>query len=91
VNLWGWKEAVPHTGILSFTADGLDCGELAAWLDRERGLMLRAGLHCSPSAHRRLGTFPDGTIRAGFGPFNTESDGDALVEAIRDAASGGLR
>jgi selenocysteine lyase/cysteine desulfurase len=91
VTLWGWDEATPRTGILSFTIDGLDCGELGGWLDRERGLMLRAGLHCSPAAHRRLGSFPDGTVRAGFGPFNSAADGDALMAAVRDAARGGLR
>ena len=86
--LHGWEDDRPHTGVLSFTVDGADTGELAAWLDRERGIMLRAGLHCAPAAHRRLGTFPDGTLRAGIGPFNTEDDVDSLVVAIRDAAGG---
>ena len=88
VTLQGWEDAAPHTGILSFTLDGIDNGELAAWLDRERDICLRAGLHCAPAAHRRLGTFPNGTLRAGVGPFNTEDDVDSLVTAIRDAAGG---
>ena len=88
IRLHGWDERAPHTGILSFTLDGADSGELAAWLDRTHGICLRAGLHCAPAAHRRLGTFPDGTLRAGVGPFNGEEDVDTLVEAIRDAAEG---
>jgi cysteine desulfurase family protein len=88
VQLHGWAESAPHTGILSFTVDGVDSGELAAWLDRERDICLRAGLHCAPAAHRRLGTFPTGTLRAGIGPFNTDADVDSLVTAIRDAAGG---
>jgi selenocysteine lyase/cysteine desulfurase len=68
------------------TIDGADNGELAGRLDREHGIMLRAGLHCAPAAHRRLGTFPDGTLRVGIGPFNTETDVDALVGAVRDSA-----
>lgn len=88
VDLHGWVEDAPHIGVLSFTLKNRDTGELAAWLDRERGFMLRAGLHCAPAAHRRLGTFPEGTLRAGVGPFNTENDVDALVAAIRDAAKG---
>jgi cysteine desulfurase family protein len=91
VRMHGWDDAGVHTGILSFTVTPLDSGELADWLDRERGIMLRAGLHCAPAAHRRFGTFPDGTLRAGIGPFNSEDDVDALIEAVRDAASAGLR
>jgi selenocysteine lyase/cysteine desulfurase len=69
------------------TVDGHDSGELAAWLDRERGICVRAGLHCAPAAHRRLGTFPDGTVRVGIGPFNSESDIDELVQAVREATT----
>ena len=87
VRLHGWGEGAPHTGVLSFTLDGVDSGELAAWLNRTHGICLRAGLHCAPAAHRRLGTFPDGTLRLGIGPFNMEEDIDALVEAVRMSAS----
>ena len=91
VKLLGRDEEQPHIGVLSFTLKNRDIGELAAWLDRERGIMLRAGLHCAPAAHRLLGTFPDGTLRVGIGPFNTENDVDNLVVAIRDAADGNMR
>ncbi len=91
VRLHGWCEEELHNGILSFTLDGCDGGDLAAWLDRERGLFLRSGLHCSPAAHRRIGTFPDGTLRAGIGPFNTEADVDALAAAIHHAAAHGTK
>ncbi len=90
VRLHGRDDAEAHVGILSLTVGGIDSGELAAWLDRERGIMLRAGLHCAPAAHRRLGTFPNGTVRAGFGPFATEEEVDRLVEAIRWAAGHGI-
>ena len=91
IQLYGWDDSAPHTGILSFTLDGVDSGELAAWLDRTHGICLRAGLHCAPAAHRRLGTFPSGTLRAGVGPFNTDDDVDSLGTAIRDAAEGKMR
>jgi selenocysteine lyase/cysteine desulfurase len=91
VRLHGRADAAPQVGILSFTVAGVDGGELAAWLDREHGLMLRAGLHCAPAAHRRLGTFPHGTLRAGFGPFTTEDDVDRLIDAVSRAATNGLR
>jgi len=83
VTLHGWNDGEPHTGVLSFTVDGYDNGDIAARFDREHGICVRTGLHCAPAAHRRIGTFPNGTIRAGIGPFNTEEDVDALVEAVR--------
>ena len=82
VQLYGWNGETPHTGVLSFTVNGFDSGELVARLDREHGICVRAGLHCAPAAHRRLGTFPDGTLRAGVGPFNSEDDVDGLVGAV---------
>ena len=83
VTLYGWNGEAAHTGVLSFRVDGIDSGDLAARLDREHGICVRAGLHCAPAAHRRIGTYPDGTIRVGVGPFNTETDIDALVQAVR--------
>jgi cysteine desulfurase family protein len=82
----GWRADRPHTGILSFTVDGTDTGEVAAWLDRDRGICVRAGLHCAAAAHRRLGTFPSGTLRVGIGAFNTASDVEALVDGVGSAA-----
>ncbi len=84
VNLHGRGVVRERVPILSFTCDGFDNGELAAWLDREHGIMLRAGLHCSPAAHRRLGTYPNGTLRVGIGPTTGEDGIDALIDAIRE-------
>ena len=85
VHLHGWRAELPHVGLLSFTVDRADTGAVATWLDRERGICVRAGLHCAPAAHRRLGTFPSGSLRAGVGPFTTESDIGALVDAVGSA------
>jgi selenocysteine lyase/cysteine desulfurase len=82
VELVGGPFPDAHTGTLSFRVHGADLGEMALWLDREAGLQLRAGLHCAPAAHRRLGTFPDGTLRAAFGPFNAMEHADSLVAAV---------
>lgn len=81
--LVGYEPGSPRVAVVSFDVEGVDAGELAGRLDREWGIQLRMGLHCAPAAHRRLGSFPRGTLRAAFGPFNTAEDVDALIEALR--------
>ena len=44
-----------------------DPSELAFRLEKEYGILTRVGLHCAPSAHKTLGTFPSGTVRFSFG------------------------
>ena len=88
--LHGWESDKPRINILSFTMRSKDSGELAAWLDRKHGIMVRAGLHCAPAAHQRLETYPNGTVRVGIGPFNTDSDIDALISAINEAYENGI-
>ena len=51
-------------------------------LEERFGSLTRCGLHCAPSAHRMLGTFPRGTVRLSFSWFTTESEIDRALEAI---------
>ena len=52
-------------GTVSFVAQG-DCEELALQLG-QRGIAVRAGLHCAPLAHESAGTLATGTVRISFG------------------------
>ena len=76
--------AGPETGVVSFRIDGVDVALTGTILDESYGIAVRAGLHCAPAAHRAIGSFPEGTIRASLGPFNTEADIAALVVAVRE-------
>lgn len=70
------------------TADGVvDPALVAEWLDAEFGVMVRAGLHCAPWAHRTVGTYPQGTVRISLGYSNTTEDADYVVSAVRAIAS----
>ena len=55
-------------------------------LEQRYGILIRCGLHCAPSAHKSLGTFPKGTVRFSLGYANTEADVDAAVAPIRALA-----
>ncbi len=85
LTLWAGGAPEHQTGVLSFNLEGMDPEHLAEKLS-ERGFALRAGLHCAPAAHQTVGTFPAGTVRASFSPFNTMSNIDALAEAMEAIA-----
>ena len=63
-----------RTGILSITSDKKDIAEIAALLLERGNIETRVGLHCAPSAHKSLGTFPTGTLRFSPGPFTTKDE-----------------
>jgi selenocysteine lyase/cysteine desulfurase len=71
-----------RVGVVSIIIEGMDPADVADRLDREFQIMVRVGLHCSPSAHKTLQTYPTGTVRFSFGYFNTEEDVDAAIAAI---------
>lgn len=76
----GKKTLEGRTGVVSIQTPGRELAEVAHALDARYGIQTRVGLHCAPSAHRTLGTFPTGTIRFSFGWANTEKDiGHALT------------
>lgn len=71
-----------QAGVLSFCIPGVDPTEAAARFS-ERGIALRAGLHCAPLAHRTAGTFPAGTVRASVSSMTAPEDLAALVRTAK--------
>lgn len=77
-------EEIENQGfVFSLTIDGIDNGFAAQWLDEEKGILSRVGLHCAPLAHRFLHSFPAGTIRFAASPFTTSQDFEACIEAVK--------
>jgi cysteine desulfurase family protein len=89
----GWKiagrwDSATHAGALSLIVpESLDPHDVGAILDNSYGICLRPGQHCSPYIHRRLGTFPLGTLRVSPGPFNTTEQIDQFIHALDEIAS----
>lgn len=73
-----------RSAVVSLQSDHMDEAALAYTLDRDYGIMTRVGMHCAPSAHKTLGTFPRGTLRFSFGYSNTEKEVDYAIRAIRE-------
>jgi selenocysteine lyase/cysteine desulfurase len=70
-----------QTGVLSFTVEGMDAECVAERLS-QKGIAVRAGLHCAPAAHRSAQTFPAGTVRVSFSAFNTLRDVEVFARAL---------
>jgi cysteine desulfurase family protein len=83
ITLYGPPSGEERASLVSFSLEGWDPHEAAAVLDTSFDVQCRAGLHCAPLAHRTIGSFPSGTVRLSPGFFNTESEIDAAVEAVR--------
>jgi len=82
VTVLGMKGTEGRVGVVSIQLDGWDPMEAASVLDEGFGIAVRAGLHCSPGAHRQLGTFPQGTLRLSPGPFTRPEEIDAACAAL---------
>lgn len=73
-----------NSGIAAINLADLDSTELSYTLDREYGICTRAGLHCSPGAHRHLGTEIRGVVRLSVGCLNTEDEILYAVKAVEE-------
>jgi cysteine desulfurase family protein len=84
VTLYGPPPGGERAAIVSFSLEGWEPEDVAQVLDQHFDLQCRPGLHCAPSAHRSLGTFPNGTIRLSPGYFNTETEVEAAINAVAE-------
>jgi cysteine desulfurase/selenocysteine lyase len=69
-----------RVGLVGINLAGFAPTEMAAILDEQFDIAVRAGLHCAPYAHKHLGTFPNGTVRLSVGLLTT-------AEEMREAAA----
>ena len=82
VHIAGLKSTEGRTAVVSADFKGYDNAEVAYRLDKYYGIKTRCGLHCAPSAHRTLNTFPQGTVRFSPGHFNTREDIETTLLAV---------
>lgn len=87
VTIYGPKDPGLRASVLSFNLAGIDASLLAAQLDHDFDIAVRAGLHCAPQAHRTLGTLPEGTLRISPGWFTTREEIAFFSEAVIQCVS----
>ena len=86
VDIHGKSHPGERVAIVSFNISGLTPSEVALQLEEDFRIMCRPGLHCSPVAHKTLGTFPRGSVRLSPGHFNSGHDIERTVEAVSQIA-----
>ena len=91
VRILGKSDLKDRIAVISLDFMGRDNAEIVSILDRAYGIMTRCGLHCAPSAHKTLQTYPEGTVRFSFGHFNTFDDIDYAVTAVREIIASRLK
>ena len=82
LNLYGGLNPKRQTSTFSFTVKNASNSDIGLLLDDEYDIMARVGLHCAPTAHRTIGTFPAGTVRFGMGYFNRAEEVNIAIEAL---------
>jgi len=76
-----YAKELPPGSILLFNAEGLSSSRLAERLS-DSGICVRSGFHCSPLAHKRLGTGENGAVRVSFGMYNNLSEVECFYAVL---------
>ena len=71
--MFALPDLAAQAGVLSIVPERMDAEALGAAL-ADRGIAVRAGLHCAPLAHRTAGTLDTGTVRLSFSHWNTREE-----------------
>ena len=71
-----------ENGIVAFNVLDVPSMVVSDYLDKQ-GVCVRGGLHCSPSAHKSLGTLDQGIVRISFSIFNSYSQINKLYHYLK--------
>jgi selenocysteine lyase/cysteine desulfurase len=85
--LLGGDARCERTATIGLTIPSLGMGHTEEFFS-ERGIVVRVGQHCAPTALEALGE-PAGALRISFGHFNDERDVDAVIDVIDEAIKQG--
>ena len=68
-------------GIVAFSLTSMQSEMAAFKLSDEYSICVRGGLHCAPLMHKAIAS--DGLIRASLSPFNTQSECERFLSAVK--------
>lgn len=87
-NIIVYKSYTSEQGnVFGINIKGIESSDLANILDEEFGIMVRAGFHCAPLAHKEIGTFETGIVRFSISYFTTKEEIDYTISALKSITS----
>lgn len=88
ITVYGDLSGKMLTTCISINLKSLDSSELGYYLECS-GIKTRSGLHCSPLAHKTIGTYPTGTVRLSISYFTTKEDIDYTLMILNKISING--
>lgn len=88
LTVWGPLKREQRVATISVSLEGWSSSDLSAALEREAGIMTRAGLHCAPLAHQTLDSLAIGGLtRFSLSYYNTREDIETALKTLNLLAS----
>lgn len=87
VKVYGDLSSTERTAVVALNIRDYDSSAVSDDLYESYGIATRPGAHCAPRMHEALGTAECGAVRFSFSWFNTESEIDEAVRAVRELAN----
>lgn len=84
IKIYGIIDSKKRAPVISINIGDLDSGEISFLLDSEYDIATRPGIHCSPLAHKTLGSLKQGAVRFSIGYFNTKKEIDTTIDALKN-------
>lgn len=88
VEMYTKKTGCERVGIFTFNIRNISSETIGYKLDKYFNIMVRTGLHCTPLAHKTIGTIDRGAVRVSVSYFNNKEQIVAFAEAIEKIRRG---
>ncbi len=83
VKIYGPCDEKKQSPVVAINIREMDSSEIAYILDQGFEIGVRPGLHCTPLAHKTIGTTDQGVVRFSFGYSTKKTDIEYAVNALR--------
>ena len=88
IRIYGKTDTKNRAAVVSIDIKERDPSDIAYILEDTYGIQTRVGLHCAPTAHQSLGSYPKGSIRFSFGHNNNLEEIKYCIQALKEIIYG---
>ncbi len=88
IRIYGDFPSAEKSAIVGINIADIFAGEITQALDEDFEILTRAGAHCAPLLHKRLGTKEQGIVRFSFSSFNTPEEIEKAAVALSELSVG---